>query len=66
MPLAFVLAAHLRGVVTRLDRRHERRLKVVTRLQAGILEFLLLACFPIIILEHDDAVLVPQLQGRIR
>jgi hypothetical protein len=45
-----ILTSHLCGVLPGLDRHHDGRLKVVGRLEAGVLEFLLLVCFPIIIL----------------
>ena len=41
----------------------KRRFEIVTRLQACILQFLLLVRFPIVVFQNDSAILVAKLQG---
>lgn len=59
-------AAHLRGVLTGGNICDKRGLEIVAWLQTYALEFCLLARFPIVVFQDARAVLIAQLDRRIR
>src|SRR3954453_9441398 len=67
----FRLAPHLGGVLAGLENRDKCRFQVVARLQSGRFHLCLLAAsvgthFPVVVLQHNRAILVSQLKGRVR